>query len=164
MYIRDHVVAALRQDRLISRELDALWKGPLSTAFNGHVRRFQDCVKDEAGSFLYQSAGKWFEATDELWRCSEDFVAEMRDLWLVTLCRGLLRIRDYRHGGAVKICSRRPTGDLSIKFPIAYRNLSRSLAQLRAHLGPHEVEEEDEVDETVYEIEENVLRHARPKE
>ena len=127
VYIRDRVVAVLRQNRLISRELDALWKGPLSTALGPHVRRLQDCVRRGVGKFLYQSAGKWFEATDELWRCSEDFGNEIRDLWLGTLCRVLLRIRDYRHGGAVIICPRKPTADLSIKYPIAYSNLSSAL-------------------------------------
>jgi hypothetical protein len=132
VYIRDRVVAVLRQNRLISRELDALWKGPLSAALGGHVRRFQTSVKSGVGSFLYQSAGKWFEATDERWRCSEDFGDEMRDLWLGTLCRVLLRIRDYRHGGAIIICPRKRTGDLNIKYPIVYKNLTSSLQRYSA--------------------------------
>jgi hypothetical protein len=132
VYIRDRVVAVLRQNRLISRELDALWKGPLSAALGNHVRRFQASVKRGVGGFLYQSAGKWFEATDELWRCSEDFGNEIRDLWLGTLCRVLLRIRDYRHGGAIIICPCKPTGDLNIKYPIVYKNLSSSLQRYSA--------------------------------
>lgn len=132
VYIRDRVVAVLRQNRLISREHDALWNGPLSAALNSHVRRFQNDIRREVGDSLYKSAGKWFEGTDELWRCSEDFGNELRDLWLGTLCRVLLRIRNYRHGGALILCPRNSTADLNIKYPIVYRRISDSLRHYAA--------------------------------
>jgi hypothetical protein len=132
VYIRDRIVAVLRQNRLISREHDALWNGPLSTSLNPHVRRFQNDIRRKVGDFLYKSAGKWFEGTDELWRCSEDFGSELRDMWLGTLCRVLLRIRNYRHGGALILCPRKSTGDLNIKYSIVYRRISDSLRQYAA--------------------------------
>jgi hypothetical protein len=127
VYMRDRVVAVLRQSRLISREYDALWKGPLNNLLSRHVRRFQREVRRGVGNYLYQSAGQWFEGTDELWRCAEDFGDELRDEWLGALCRVLLRIRDYRHGGALIICPQKPTADLSIKYPITYKGISQSL-------------------------------------
>lgn len=132
VYIRDRIVAVLRQNRLISREHDALWNGPLSTSLNPYIRRFQNDIRRDVGAFLYKSAGKWFEGTDELWRCSEDFGSELRDMWLGTLCRVLLRIRNYRHGGALILCPRKSTGDLNIKYSILYRRLYDSLRKYAA--------------------------------
>lgn len=143
VYIGDRVVAVLRQDKVISRELDALWSGPLSVALNPHVRRFQTAVRKTAGDVLYKSAGRWFEGTDELWRCSEDFGPELRDMWLGAVCRVLLRIRNYRHGGAVIICPKGRTRDLNIKYPLDYSRISDSLrAYAAAHISQQFIETE----------------------
>src|SRR5450759_1094660 len=93
VYVADRIFAVLRQNRLISHELDAMFRGPLSGCFHAYVKTFLSNVRRSVGSELYNSAGKWFEGTDELYRCSEDFGAEMRDQWLGTLCRVLLKIR-----------------------------------------------------------------------
>lgn len=103
VYIADRIFAILRQNRLVSREYDALWHGPLSSLLNRYVLPFQCGVQRLVGDDLYGSAGKWFEGTDELYRCSEDFGSELRDFWLGTLCRVLLKVREYRHGGAIII-------------------------------------------------------------
>jgi hypothetical protein len=66
VYMRDRVVAVLRQNRLISREYDTLWKGPLNDSLSRHVRRFQREVRRGVGDSLYRSAENWFEGTDEL--------------------------------------------------------------------------------------------------
>ncbi len=134
VYMRDRVVAILRQNRLISQEYDALWKGPLSESLNRYVGKFQSEVKRDVGDVLYQSAGRWFEGTDELWRCEEDFGDELRNEWLGSLCRVLLKIRDCRHGGALLICPKRATADLSIKYHLEYKGISNSL---RAYAGSH---------------------------
>lgn len=134
VYMRDRVVAILRQNRLISQEYDALWKGPLSESLSRYVGQFQSEVKRDVGDVLYQSAGKWFEGTDELWRCTEDFGDELKNEWLGSLCRVLLKIRDYRHGGALLICPMRATADLSIKYPMTYKGISNSL---KAYAGTH---------------------------
>jgi hypothetical protein len=143
VYIRDRVFAVLRQSRLISRERDALWKGPLSILLNPYIRRFQRDVKRAVGDTLYRSAGKWFEGTDELWRCSDDFGDELRNEWLGALCRVLLKIRNYRHGGAVIICGQKPTGDLSIKYPLTYNRITDALKVFAAaHIRQQRIETE----------------------
>jgi hypothetical protein len=134
VYMRDRIVAVLRQNRLISREYDALWKGPLSESLGRYVGQFQSDVRRSVGDFLYQSAGKWFEGTDELWRCAEDFGDELRNEWLGSLCRVLLKIRDYRHGGALIICPKKPGADLSVKYPMTYKGISESL---KTYAGAH---------------------------
>ena len=136
VYIRDRVVATLRQNKLIRRELDAIWKGPLSTALQRHVQRFQRKIKSQVGTWLYNGAGRWFEATDELWRCSEDFGDELRNEWLGALSRVLLKIRAYRHGGALIICPKAPTDDLNIKHEFVYTRIPDSLeAYAAAHIS-----------------------------
>jgi hypothetical protein len=143
VYMGDRIVAVLRQNRLISREYDALWHGPLSASLDRYIRRFQQDVRRGVGDFLYQSAGKWFEGTDEPWRCSEDFGNELRDDWLGVLCRILMRIRDYRHGGALIICPQKPTADLSIKYPFVYHGITESLeAYSAAHISEQCIETE----------------------
>ena len=108
-----------------------------------HILRFQRNVKRSVGDFLYKNAGKWFECTDELWRCSEDFGNELRDEWLGALCRILLRIREYRHGGALIISPQKPTADLSIKYPFVYNRITESLeAYAESHISEQCLETE----------------------
>jgi len=143
VYLRDRVVAVLRQNRLISREYDALWHGPLSQALEPYIKQFHDHVRRSVGETLYGSAGKWFEGTDELWKCDEDFGEDLRNEWLGSLCRVLLQIRDYRHGGALLLIPKKTTRDLSIKYPMSYKGISDSLkTYANAHIRQQHLETE----------------------
>jgi hypothetical protein len=47
--VGDRVLATLRQERLISSEVDALWHGPLSTNLNRYVKRYQAEIRRSVG-------------------------------------------------------------------------------------------------------------------
>jgi hypothetical protein len=153
--VGDRVLATLRQERLISSEVDALWHGPLSTNLNRYVKRYQAEIRRSVGARLYQSSGEWYTGTDEEYRCSDNYDQELRDIWLGTLCRILLRIQSYRHGGALLLIPARPTSDLSIKYRFPYDRIhehlrsysnaliSQTFLEIRARLG-----QLDEIDYT----------------
>ncbi len=128
VYVGDQVVAVLRQDRLITRLPDALWHGPLYAKLTPYVRKYQNAVKSAAGTALYKSYGQWFDGTDEEeTRGDLDWSEPLRDTWLGTLCRILLEIQRYRHGGAVLIShSHRPSG-VNIKYPFDYSRIDQAL-------------------------------------
>jgi hypothetical protein len=100
VYVGDQVVAILRQDRLITRLPDALWRGPLHAKLMPYIREYQNAVKLAFGTALYKSYGRWFDGTDEEQsRGHLDWSEPLKDTWLGTLCRILLEIQRYRHGG-----------------------------------------------------------------
>jgi len=155
VYVGDRVLATLRQERLICREIDALWYGPLAQTLDRYVRRYQSEIRKGLGAHLYKSSGEWFKGADEEHKCSEDYSNELRDFWLGTLCRVLLRIQSYRHGGALLLVPTLPTADLSIKHQFRYNRIHEHLcAYARAMICQNYIEiraRQGQLDEIDYE-------------
>lgn len=53
------------------------------------IRNFQQRVREKVGNDLYRHRGRWDKS--------------LRETWISTLCRILIGIHKYKHGGAVLI-------------------------------------------------------------
>ena len=105
-------IARLNQASVISQQKDVFGYGPVSRKIMRDVPQFQ---RDVAKS-LRMSLARCLEFWDE---------EENR---LGTLCRILVSIQRYRHGGGVLFS--RTTKDLNLKYAIKYNRLSRALRRL----------------------------------
>ena len=112
VYREYNLVARLNQSSIISRQKDIFGQGPVSRKLMRDVSTYQGRVARTVGL--------------SLWRCLEFWDEEENRLG--TLCRLLVSIQRYRHGGAVLISSSRE--DLTFKYALNYTRLSRALKRL----------------------------------
>ena len=101
----------LRQDVLVTKELPALYQGPVHGNLYPAIQMFQNRVKSEVGSLEYERRGHWD--------------ASLSDDWLSALSRILIGIQRYGHGGAV-LLSDVPDG-LIPRYALNYPRLSDAL-------------------------------------
>lgn len=127
VYIRDFVVAILRKGRLITTFHDVIWRGPISKKLQPAIKRYQQKVKAAVGARTYNSWGEWFIGTDEEFLVDRDWSEDVGDFWRGSLCRILLAIQRYRHGGALLLVPRRNLPHLAIKYAFKYSSLTKSL-------------------------------------
>jgi hypothetical protein len=104
-------VARLAQDNLIRRQNRVFWTGPVSARLGVGIEKFLSRV---LRGTEYRSYG---DAPVD--------AAFLADRWIGTLCRVLISIQKYRHGGALLLT--RSNADLDIKYPIKYPRLSEAL-------------------------------------
>lgn len=128
VYREDGLIARLRQDTVITRERDVLWRGPIYKRLLPSIRRLRYRVIKEAGSEAYDAS--FFSP------------GGIEEEWLGTLSRLLIGIQRYRHGGALLISDTRE--DLRFKYPCRYNRLSeclirRTVHQVRASAAMHEI-------------------------
>jgi hypothetical protein len=114
---REHsFVARLAQDRLLRRQNDVFGEGPISDRLSRGVESYVDAVLKPFPK----------EEWDDI---SAAYIA---DRWVGTLCRILISIQRYRHGGALLITT--SNSHLDIKYPIDYPRLPRGLVDLGVSL------------------------------
>ena len=106
-------IADLHNNRLRKPAIDALGLGPLHQVLAPSIQRFINQVMEEVGSKVYEERSHWDGSL-----CAG---------WLASLRRLLLRIQQYRHGGAVLITPHVHANDLNIKYGLAYDRLRTSL-------------------------------------
>ena len=107
----------LKGVELAGRAIDALHTGPLLSALMPGISRSTAQVRREANRRL-----AFYDADND---------QEVIDYWLGSLCRLLLRVRTYGHGGAILITSsaarsKVPTG-LNVKYGLDYGRLATSV-------------------------------------
>jgi len=107
-------LARLQQDRILKRQSDVFWSGPVSDRLGDGIDRHIDRVWNAAERPRDAFAGWWD--------------GSLADTWISVLCRILISIHRYRHGGALLIT--RSKGDLDIKYRISYGRLPRAMARL----------------------------------
>jgi hypothetical protein len=107
-------VARLQQDRLFKRQNDVFFSGPVMDRLSEGV--------DEQITSVRQGLER------PLQKEVKDWSAGIADHWLSTLCRLLISIQRYRHGGAVLITSSR--AELDIKYKINYARLPKAMTRL----------------------------------
>ena len=137
---REHgFVARLAQDTLLRRQSDVFWSGPVS-----------DCLAEGIDEYIQAVWHKFDqmpnvpEIVTYLSRSGE-WQASIADTWISTLCRLLISIQRYRHGGALLIT--RSKADLDIKYKINYPRLPRALTRLwttrlEAYIAREEIHDE----------------------
>src|SRR5258708_17977677 len=115
-------MGGLAQDRLLHRQNNVFWGGPIANNLSPGVEEY---VKDVLNPFPKK---EWDGIN----------VPYLIEQWISTLCRILISIRRYGHGGALLITSSH--SDLDIKYPVHHSPLQKALSNLRvlrqrAHKG-----------------------------
>jgi hypothetical protein len=126
-------IAELRIDKLILESHDILRRGPISDLLKNGIDRFVASVSAESESMV--------DVLDPEWSDS------LQDDWVKTLCRLLLRIRNYHHGGSLLFSPDSSHEGLNIKYSLPYNRLRTALQ----HLGFHR-NELSVADAQIYEI------------
>ena len=120
-------VARLQQDQLLTRQSDVFAKGPVRQ----HLSPGIDSFLRETSRLLELMDAPPYLKEGELLDYLDTWSRWISDDWIGVLCRLLISIQRYRHGGALLIT--RSNSDLSVKYRIDYPRLPRALARLTAH-------------------------------
>ena len=107
-------MARLAQDTLLKRQNDVFWSRPIAERIDRGMQPYLDAIWRRVRKFLPHDMGTW-----------PPFLA---DTWISTLCRILISIQRYRHGGAILITG--SESDLDIKYRLNYRRLPKALVNL----------------------------------
>jgi hypothetical protein len=108
-------VARLAQDNLSSHQNDVFWEGQISKKLSEGIKTYIDGVL------------RRFPVKDLTYE-KDEWAASLARRWRGTLCRVLIGIQRYRHGGAVLLT--RGTADLDVKYRISYSRLPEALVHL----------------------------------
>jgi hypothetical protein len=108
-------IAELRVNILVTSELNALWSGTVRHHFDGVIAGIRGNLVAYLGEEPYERRGHWNESLE-----SEVVTA---------ICRLMLRVQGFRHGGAFLITPE-PDGDLlRVKYPLRYSRLRDAIAR-----------------------------------
>ncbi len=110
VYRRYVFLGSLRQDMLITKQRPVLENGPVHEKLLTSITRFQSRIAKKVGN-QYDLREHWN--------------ASLEDMWVSALCRILIGIRRYGHGGAILISNNRV--GLKPKYSLQYNRLAKSL-------------------------------------
>jgi hypothetical protein len=140
VYREHEFVARLAQDTLSKKQNDIFWSGQVSDRLDPGIQRYiedvwRGVVRQEKAAYLR----KWVK---EL-RQSHEWDASIAETWISTICRILISIQRYRHGGALLIT--RSRAELDIKYRVTYPRLRTALtgiwvARLRRWMAEQEID------------------------
>ena len=112
VYKRFVLLGALKKQVFIEKQLAVFSRGPVRGRLASSLNRFVDLVHNDVGKKIYSERDHWGDS--------------LRGQWISTLCRILIGIQRYKHGGALLI-SDRGKDDLRRKYAIEYDRLKRAL-------------------------------------
>jgi hypothetical protein len=115
-WIDRNKVAELRGTELLAPPSDPLAQGPIRDALSAGIQEFLSEVKSETSEDQYNDRPEW----DSL----------LTESWIASLCRLLLRSRNYRHGGAVLLTPDTSGAHLNVKFQLPYNRIRTSLTKV----------------------------------
>lgn len=119
-YLGYQKIAELRISSIVTKTVDIFAKGPVREALDPAVETYLSRVKEKTGNATFRERPHWTKT--------------LAHDWFATLCRLLLRIRSYRHGGAVILTPHTLFRGLNIKHPIMYNRLRKALVCRGKHL------------------------------
>jgi hypothetical protein len=114
VYHESSFLARLQQDVLVEEQNDVFWQGPVARRLAQWSKVFRQPIKKKVTSRVYNR------------ELLGNFTFD--DLWIGSLCRILISIQRYRHGGAILITDQ--TADLFPHFRINYDRLPKHLQRL----------------------------------
>lgn len=114
-YIKYKKIAELRVNHLISKTVDIFSKGPIKDALSEGILRHLELVKEHVDKEAFNISDSWDNS--------------LTQYWYATICRMILRIKSYKHGGALLISKNPTKSKLNIKYPILYDRLKNALVQ-----------------------------------
>lgn len=106
-------IAELKANSLTKNALDVFSGGPVRETLNTGIISYIEEVKQEITDVIYNQRDHWDQSLSRY--------------WISSLCRLLLRIQNYRHGGAILITPDDSFDGLDIKYRIDYERLKRAL-------------------------------------
>jgi hypothetical protein len=110
------LLGSLKQDALVKRQQRVFQSGPVRLKLTKSIKEFQRKVREEVGNKLYNDRDHWDES--------------LEGSWISALCRILIGIHNYQHGGAVLISD--DGLGLNPKYSLEYDRLSDSLFRASA--------------------------------
>jgi len=129
-FIEMQKIAELKINCLITSAPDVLWGGPIHDALAPGVKSYVTAVRRTVSGSVYQARDHW-DVSLEAW-------------WIESLCRLLLRLQKYRHGGAILILPGKSARGLNIKYGLHYNRLPSALER-RAVLSIQETHARDQI-------------------
>jgi len=105
------LLGSLRQDTLLKLEQRVFRSGPVHSKLLLSIKNFQKQVREKVGRDLYDQRGHWNESLEYS--------------WISALCRILIGIRKYQHGGSVLISDE--SSGLNPKYVLGYHRLADAL-------------------------------------
>lgn len=112
-YIGFEKIAELKANILLGKTLDVLWGGPFCETLEPGIRQYIQRVQAEIPEHVYEDWPHWD--------------ARLSSYWISSLCRLLLRVRNYRHGGAILVTPDMSFQGLNVKYGIHYPRLCTAL-------------------------------------
>jgi hypothetical protein len=105
------LLGSLHQDTLVKGQQRVFQSGPIRSKLMPSIKIFQQQVRKEVGATLYDERGHWNES--------------LEDAWISGLCRVLIGVHKYQHGGAVLISD--DSSGLNPKYLLKYDRLADAL-------------------------------------
>jgi len=105
------LIGSLKHDALVRGQQRVFQSGPVHSKLRPSIKRFQQRVRKEVGATLYDERGHWD--------------VSLESAWISSICRILIGIHKYQHGGAVLI-SDEGVG-LNPKYSLDYQRLEDAL-------------------------------------
>jgi hypothetical protein len=115
VYDEYDTVGELKVDRLLPLPVDVFRSGPVLEALSLGLDDYVDTVREGVGDEIFTERPHWPES--------------LAGDWTSALCRILLRIQRYRHGGALLITPDQHLRDLNPKYPLSYGRLRTALVR-----------------------------------
>lgn len=107
-------LARLQQDMLVESQNDVFWHGPVAQRLAKWTKAFRRRVRERVTPRVYNR------------QMDEDFT--VNDLWIASLCRILINIQRYRHGGAILLTD--TDHGLSPHYKVKYDRLPKHMEEI----------------------------------
>ncbi len=111
------LLASLEQNNLVDAYHDVIWSGPV-----------HETLKQNLKSALSENS-TWQSVAADIAQVEE----ELSIRWHNAVCRILMNIQQYRHGGGLLIVPSYPAPDLNVKYGLTYGRLPDALLSLVHH-------------------------------
>jgi len=111
VYKNDMLIGSLEQNTLVEEYHDVLWSGPVHDLLVSYLR-----------GYLNDTAAKTPAHIPP-----EELESELLMRWLNSICRILMNVQHYRHGGGLLITPQTTLDGLNVKYKIRYDRLLKSL-------------------------------------
>ena len=113
VYMRWKKIAELKINTLITNVLDVFSAGPIRDLLEPGLLAYLDSVKQAVPTEMYSYRAHWD--------------ASLRSYWIESICRLLLRVQRYRHGGTFLLTPDDSGNGLNIKYALTYERLRTAL-------------------------------------
>ena len=114
VYQNDLLIGSLEQDTLVEEYHGVLWQGPVHELLVGHLQHYLATLPRETPPGVPRT----------------ELESELLMRWLNSICRILMNIQHYRHGGGLLITPEATLEGLNVKYSVRYDRLLKSLCSM----------------------------------